>query len=85
MDIKFVEEVRQQRPKMNYTGVDSKWTSVEVTDRYAGTWQWGAGPYYDWCDDNCTDDYNIVKYSRDTIYGRFRSAKDAMMFVLRWS
>ena len=75
----------EHRPKMNYTGYSDKWTCVEVTDRYAGTWQWGHGPYYDWCDDNCTDCYNIVKYSRNTIYGRFRNPVDAVMFKLRWS
>lgn len=80
------DEVQKQRPKMNYVGYSDKtWTTVEVNDRFAGTWQWGAGPYYDWCDDCCTDDYNIVKYNRNTIHGRFRSAKDAVMFKLVWS
>lgn len=75
----------EHRPKMNYTGYSDKWTCVEVTDRYAGNWQWGHGPYYDWCDDNCTGDYNIVKYDRNSIHGRFRNASDAMMFKLKWS
>lgn len=79
-----IDEVQKYRPKMNYTGYDSKWITVEVDDDFAGQWQWGQGPYYDWCDENCLDDYNIVKYNRNTIYGRFRNPADAMMFVLRW-
>lgn len=80
-----IDQVRQYRPLMNYAGYDSKWTTVEINDRFAGSWEWGKGPYYDWCDDNCADDYNLVKYGRDTIYGRFKSAKDAAMFALKWT
>lgn len=61
------------------------WTTVEVTDRYAGQWQWGKGPYYDWCDENCTNGYNIVKYTKSTICARFKSPEDAALFALRWS
>jgi len=75
----------EHRPKMNYTGYDSKWVTVEINDRFADSWQWGGGPYFDWCCDNCLDDYNIVKYNRRTICGRFKSAQDAMLFKLRWS
>lgn len=75
----------EHRPKMNYTGYDSKWVTVEIDDCFADSWQWGGGPYFDWCDDNCTDDYNIVKYDRRTIHGRFRNPADAVMFKLVWS
>lgn len=79
-------EIEQSRPLMCYVTFDSKtWTTVEINDRFDGSWEWGKGPYYDWCDANCSDKYNIVKYGRRTIYGRFRSAKDAIMFKLKWS
>lgn len=77
--------IHARRPLMNYTGYSDRWTSVEIDDHYAGSWQWGQGPYYDWCDDNCTDSYNIVKYDRNKIWGRFRSDKDAVAFKLRWA
>jgi len=80
-----IDQVRQHRPKMNYTGYSDKWTCVEIDDRFAGHWQIMSGPYFDWCDDNCTDCYNIVKYSHGTIYGRFRNPADAVMFKLKWS
>ncbi len=73
------------RPLMNYTGYSDTWTCVEIKDRYASNWQWGKGPYYDWCDDNCKDVYNIVKYDRNTVYGRFRNPADATAFALRWT
>ena len=83
---KTIDQVRQQRPKMNYTGYSDKtWTTVEVQDRNTGSWQWGQGLYFDWCDDHCIADYNIVKYSRDTVLGRFQNPKDAVMFKLKWS
>lgn len=75
----------QKRPLMNYTGYSDRWISVEIPDQFAGSWCWGEGPYYDWCDANCLDCYNIVKYNHRTIYGRFRSAQDALMFKLSWS
>lgn len=79
-------EIQAQRPLMNYVAYESQtWISVEIVDHYAQNWQWGCGPYFDWCDDNCSDKYNIVKYSRDTIYGRFKSEKDATLFALRWA
>ena len=79
------DEIHRNRPLMNYTGYNDSWFRIQISDRFAGSWQWGGGPYYDWCDANCTGYYNIVKYDRDKIWGRFRSAKDAMMFKLRWS
>lgn len=83
---KTIDEVRQHRPKMNYAGFNQQtWTTVEVMDRNAGSWQWGQGLYFDWCDDHCIADYNIVKYSRSTVLGRFQNPKDAVMFKLRWS
>lgn len=78
------ELTQARRPLMNYSGYSDRWTSVEIDDQYAGSWQWGRGPYYDWCDENCTDYYNIVKYDRNKIWGRFRSEKDAMLFKLKW-
>jgi len=79
------DEIHRSRPLMNYSGFSDRWTSVEVGDQFAGSWQWGQGPFYDWCDENCTDMYNIVKYDRNTVYGRFRNPADATAFALRWS
>lgn len=73
------------RPLMNYAGYNSSWTTVEINDVFDGSWEWGKGPYYDWCDENCSDDYNIVKYGKRTIYGRFKNKEDAVMFKLRWA
>lgn len=81
-----IELVQKNRPLMDYTTFSPEsWTTVEIEDRYAGSWQWGGGPYYDWCDTNCIDKYNIVKYSHRTIHARFKSQQDAMMFKLKWS
>lgn len=78
-------EIENRRPLMNYTGYSAKsWTVVEVTDR-SGGWTWGEGEYYDWCDANCSDSYNIVKYNHRTIYGRFQNPADATAFALRWA
>lgn len=63
---------------------EKTWTLVEVQDRYAGAWQWGRGPYFDWCNANCASDYSIVKYNAKTIYGSFRNPADAALFALRW-
>jgi len=76
---------QENRPLMNYVDYDRNWTTVEIKDQFAGSWQWGEGPYYDWCDKTCKDKYNIVKYNRNTIYGRFKNAGDALMFKLKWS
>ena len=73
------------RPLLNYSGFSDRWTSVEIADQFAERWQWGQGPYYDWCDNNCTDMYHVVKHSRDTIHGRFRNPADATAFALRWT
>lgn len=75
----------EHRPKMNYAGYNNSWITVEIKDRFAESWQVMAGPYFDWCDDYCEDDYNIVKYNRNTVHGRFRNAKDAVLFKLKWS
>lgn len=75
----------KNRPLMNYVDYDRNWTTVEINDRFADSWQWGGDPYFDWCCDNCLGDYNIVKYDRRTIHGRFRNPADAMMFKLKWS
>jgi hypothetical protein len=82
---KVVELIKEKRPLMNYTGYSDKWYTVEIADQFAGHWSWGEGPYYDWCDDNCSEFYNIVKYSHRTIHGRFRNAHDALMFKLKWA
>ena len=74
------------RPKMNYAGFNQQtWTTVEIDDQFYQHWQWGEGPYYDWCDENCTGPYNIVKYCKTTVCGRFKNAEDATAFMLRWS
>jgi hypothetical protein len=79
-------EIEQRRPLMDcVTYSDKSWTTVELQDCHSGAWQWGEGEYYNWCDANCTDKYNIVKYKHQTIVGRFKSAADATAFVLRWS
>lgn len=77
-------DVQNRRPLMNYAGYNDSWTSVKVKDQFRG-WQWGEGSYYDWCDENCSDSYNIVKYDSDTIQGRFKNPQDAMWFAMRWS
>lgn len=75
----------QRRPLMNYSGFsDRSWTVVKVPDPFPG-WSWGEGEFYDWCDAHCSDQYNIVKYERNTVYGRFKSASDATMFAMRWA
>lgn len=80
------EIATKERPLMNYVLFNDKsWTTVKIKDRFAGAWCWGEGPYYDWCDEHCSDFYNIVKYSHTTIQGRFKSATDATAFLLRWS
>lgn len=79
-------EIEVRRPLMNYTGYSDKtWTTVEVPDRHAGSWVWGEGEYYDWCDANCCACYNLVKYNHRTIHGRFQNPADAVLFKLRWS
>ena len=78
-------EIQDQRPNMNYVDYDSKWTSVVINDEFYTNWQWGKGPYYDWCDANCRDKYNIVKYKTREIIGLFKDPADAVMFKLRWS
>lgn len=80
------ELVQEKRPLMNYAGFHQQsWTTVEIPDQFAKHWCWGEGPYYDWCDANCSDCYNIVKYSKGTIYGRFKNKDDAVLFKLSWS
>ena len=75
--------LEQRRPLMNYTDYSAKsWTVVEVPD--SSGWVWGEGKYYDWCDANCSDSYNIVKYNYKTIVGRFQNPADATAFALRW-
>jgi len=73
------------RPLLNYSGFSDQWTTVKIADQFAERWQWGQGPYYDWCDNNCTDMYHVVKHSRYTIHGRFRNPADATAFALRWA
>lgn len=85
MTYEETKEIQDQRPKMNYVDFTDSWTSVAIDDRFYGSWQWGAGPYYDWCDENCRDKYNIVKYRTREIIGRFKDPADAVMFKLRWS
>ena len=80
-----MKEIQGQRPKMNYVDFSDTWTSVPIDDQFYEQWQWGKGPYYDWCDANCRDKYNIVKYRSREIIGRFRDPADAVMFKLRWS
>ena len=77
-------KIEDRRPLMQYAAYNSSWITVEIVDRFSGQWCWGEGPYYDWCDANCVEFYNIVKYNRNTIHGRFKNAKDATAFALRW-
>jgi hypothetical protein len=62
-----------------------EWFSININDQFAEHWEWGKGPYFDWCKDNCTGQYRVGKYSHSRVTGYFQNEGDAIMFKLRWS
>jgi len=56
---------------------------VEVP--HSGSWVWGKDQRFEWCEQNCQDDYRGGMFSRDRTVWHFRSEQDAVLFALRWS
>lgn len=59
-------------------------TVVEINDRFFDNWQWGKGPYFEWCAEHCKGDYNVTKYRRNKVTGIFENPEDASAFIVRW-
>jgi hypothetical protein len=56
-----------------------------VTVPHSGGWVWGKDQRFEWCKENCSDDYRGGMFRRDQTVWHFKSQQDAMMFALRWS
>lgn len=56
---------------------------VEVP--HSGSWLWGEDQRFEWCKQNCQDDYRGAMFRRDQTVWHFKSQQDAVLFALRWS
>ena len=56
-----------------------------VTVPHSGGWVWGKDQCFEWCAQNCEDDYRGGMFNRNQTVWHFRSATDATLFSLRWS
>ena len=56
---------------------------VEVP--HSGGWVWGEDQRFEWCKQNCQDDYRGGMFRRDQTVWHFKSQQDAVLFALRWS
>ena len=52
---------------------------------HSGGWVWGRDQRFEWCEQNCSDDYRGGMFQRDQTVWHFRSEQDALLFTLRWS
>ena len=58
--------------------------AVKVPDKGKHSWVWGEGPMFDWCRENCSDEWSGRRYRAYETEWLFKSEKDAIMFSLRW-
>lgn len=57
----------------------------KVVVPHSGGWVWGKDQRFEWCRDNCSDDYRGAMFNRAETVWHFRSEQDAVLFALRWS
>jgi len=57
---------------------------VIVINTNANNWFDYIEQFFDWCDQNCTGEYDVRVYHMNEIEVSFKKEQDAILFALTW-